>query len=87
MQKSYFSYVLRTWLTAIASCCTMSVCAQSEVTLETAGTLSSNLTECGKTLKISGPINGTDIKFLREKRPVDHAGSLRGAYRQRRRGV
>lgn len=67
MQKSYFSYVLRTWLTAIASCCTMSVCAQSEVTLETAGTLSSNLTECGKTLKISGPINGTDIKFLREK--------------------
>ena len=41
--------------------------AVTEIHVETAGTLSSLLTNSEKQLKVTGFINGSDIKFLREK--------------------
>ena len=41
--------------------------AVTEINVETAGTLSSLLTSTEKQLKVTGFINGSDIKFLREK--------------------
>ena len=40
--------------------------AATEVHVGTAGTLSTLLTTSESTLKITGSINGTDIKYLRE---------------------
>ena len=40
--------------------------AVTEINVETAGTLSSLLTSTDKQLKVTGVINGTDIKYLRE---------------------
>ncbi|MBO7119735.1 MAG: leucine-rich repeat protein [Bacteroidaceae bacterium] len=43
-----------------------SVWAVTEVNVETAGTLSSLLTQTDPELKVTGKINGTDIKYIRE---------------------
>ncbi len=40
--------------------------AESSVTMRQAGTLSTLLKNTDKELKISGPVNGTDVKYLRE---------------------
>ena len=40
--------------------------ADTEVNVETAGTLSTLLTETETSLKLTGSINGTDVKYLRE---------------------
>ncbi|MBO4590573.1 MAG: leucine-rich repeat protein [Bacteroidaceae bacterium] len=54
-------------LLAIVVCCsTAAVWAQSEVHVEKAGTLSTLLTTNGSSLKVTGSINGTDVKYLRQ---------------------
>lgn len=40
--------------------------AQTQITVETAGTLASVLPNTEKNIKVVGPLNGTDIKYLRE---------------------
>ncbi len=53
---------------AIVACCgTIKAMAATEVHVEQAGTLSSLVTSVGKELKVTGSINGTDVKFLREQ--------------------
>ena len=54
-------------LLAIVVCCsTAAVWAQSEVHVDKAGTLSTLLTTNGSSLKVTGSINGTDVKYLRQ---------------------
>ena len=51
----------------LVSClCAANLWAQSEVNVEQAGTLSTLLTSAGSMLKLTGTINGTDIKYLRQ---------------------
>ena len=55
-------------LLALWVCVTpISLWAVTEINVETAGTLSSLLTSTERQLKVTGFINGSDIKFLREK--------------------
>ncbi len=59
--------------------CTGVVCAQQvEVTLTEAGTLSEKIASDQKysitSLKVSGPINGTDVRYLREMAGRDYQG-------------
>ncbi len=60
----------RTSLLLLFVLCSMVSAAQVEVTLTTAGTLSEKIGDDQKltitNLKVSGPINGTDVKYLRE---------------------
>ncbi len=60
----------RTSLLLLFVLCSMVSAAQVEVTLTTAGTLSEKIDADQKytitNLKVSGPINGTDVKYLRE---------------------
>ena len=58
--------VVRCLLTTIVFFNTFGAWAGSEVHVETAGTLSSLLTTTERELKITGAINGTDVKYLRE---------------------
>lgn len=55
-------------LFAAATICIFSsnLLAVTEIHVETAGTLSSLLTSTDKELKVTGSINGTDIKYIRE---------------------
>ena len=66
MRKNYFSNTLKMLLTIVFSCVFMSVWAQSEIHVEKAGTLPSLLPTSENTLKITGSINGTDVKHLRK---------------------
>lgn len=55
------------WLFAAVLCLFhTSVWAVTEIHVETAGTLSSLLTSTDKELKVTGVINGTDVKYIRE---------------------
>ncbi len=58
--------------------CIMASAQQVEVTLTEAGTLPEKITSNQKysitSLKISGPINGTDVRYLREMAGVDCVG-------------
>ncbi len=56
----------RLFITALALCCSLMGRAATEVNVEQAGTLASLLPTTDKELKISGVINGTDVKYLRE---------------------
>ena len=51
-----------------------------EVTFTTAGTLSKKITSYQKysitNLKVSGPINGTDVRYLREMAGRDYADNI-----------
>ncbi len=67
MEKKRFTRFLRTVVIAIACCGAFNAAAATEVHVEQAGTLSSLVTSVGKELKITGSINGTDVKFLREQ--------------------
>ncbi|MBQ2301307.1 MAG: leucine-rich repeat domain-containing protein, partial [Bacteroidaceae bacterium] len=66
MTKNFYAS-LYGLLVAICMCfCPADLMAVTEVHVEKAGTLSSLLTSTDKQLKLSGSINGTDIKFIRE---------------------
>ena len=53
-------------LTVVLCCCSMCGWADTEVNVETAGTLSSLLSTSDSKLKVTGVINGTDAKYLRQ---------------------
>ena len=55
----------RLLLTALVCLAQTSLWAVTEINVETAGTLQSLLTETEQELKVTGVINGTDIKFIR----------------------
>ena len=64
--KNYTKW-FKLFITAIICFASTDLWAVTEIYVETAGTLSSLLTSTEKQLKVTGFINGTDIKFLREK--------------------
>ena len=67
MKKNHLSLIAKLMLPIfILFCSNAGAWAASEVHVEKAGTLSSLLTTSESTLKITGVINGTDIKYLRE---------------------
>ncbi len=59
-------------------CCVVASAQQVEVTLTIAGTLSEKIATDQKyaitSLKVSGPINGTDVRYLREMAGWDYKG-------------
>lgn len=65
MKKNHLERILKAFLAVVACFAVLNVWAASEVELERAGTLSTLLKECESEVKVSGPINGTDIKYLR----------------------
>ena len=56
----------RLLMAVLAFCVPAGLCAVTEIHVETAGTLSSLLTETDRELRLTGSINGTDIKLVRE---------------------
>ena len=67
MKNNYFSTFLRLLLSAFTIFyATIEIHARAEVHVKEAGTLPTLLTSTETTLKITGCINGTDIKHLRE---------------------
>lgn len=58
--------ISRMLLTLLVSACAVCSWADSEINVETAGTLQTLLPTSDAKLKISGSINGTDVKYLRE---------------------
>jgi len=65
MKKSYFSETRRLALAACISLFSTNILALTEIHVETPGTLPSLLTTTDKELKVTGTINGTDIKYIR----------------------
>ena len=65
MKKSYISIFKVVLPLVLFLCSVASAMAITEVHVEKAGTLSTLLTASESTLKITGPLNGTDIKHLR----------------------
>ena len=65
MQKNNIYGVLKLMITVIVCFVSISVFSKTEVNVETAGTLSSLLTSTQSELKVTGFINGTDIKYIR----------------------
>ena len=57
--------LVRLFLTAFICFAQTSLWAVTEIHVETAGTLSTLLTSTDKSLKVTGFINGSDIKFIR----------------------
>ena len=68
MQKNFFTLTgfSQLLLAAIVCCSFADVWAGSEVHVEKAGTLSSLLPTSESELKVTGSINGTDVKYLRQ---------------------
>ncbi len=66
MQKICLTGICRVLMAIIICCGSINIWAKTEVTVEKAGTLSTVLTDTDVELKISGPLNGTDIKYLRD---------------------
>ena len=67
MKRNYSSLFFKMLLPVVLFFCSIgSTLAATEVHVETAGTLSTLLTTCETTVKITGSINGTDVKYLRE---------------------
>ena len=66
MKNNSFTSIFRLLLVTLMCVFSSNVLAVTEIHVETAGTLSSLLTSTDKQLKLSGSINGTDIKFIRE---------------------
>ena len=66
MKKTNFTSMFRLFLTALICFAQTNLWAVTEINVETAGTLSSLLTSTDKELKVTGIINGTDIKYLRQ---------------------
>ena len=65
MRKDNINGILKLLFAAIVCLVSTSVWAKTEINVETAGTLSSLLTSTDKELKVTGVINGTDIKYIR----------------------
>ena len=65
MKKTNFTSMFRLFLTALICIVQTNLWAVTEINVETAGTLSSLLTSTDKELKVTGVINGTDIKYIR----------------------
>lgn len=57
--------ILKVLLMGIALLCSQNMWSVTEVNVSQAGTLSTLLTNCESTLKVTGVINGTDIKYIR----------------------
>ena len=66
MKNNYFVTMLRSLLAILVCIFSTNLFAVTEVHVEKAGTLSSLLTTTDTELKVTGVINGTDIKFIRE---------------------
>ena len=66
MRKNSLMGITRTLLTAVLCSIATSIWAQNEVHVEKAGTLSTLLTGSETSLKLTGSINGTDVKYLRQ---------------------
>lgn len=66
MQKNYFAGTCRLLLATLVSFLPSESFALTEVNVEKAGTLSSLIETPDSELKVTGVINGTDIKFIRE---------------------
>jgi hypothetical protein len=65
MNKNNINGILKLLLAAIVCLVSISVWSRTEIHVETAGTLSSLLSSTEKELKVTGYINGTDIKYIR----------------------
>ena len=65
MNKNNTNGILRLLLAAMTCLVSTSVWSKTEIHVETAGTLSSLLSSTEKELKVTGYINGTDIKYIR----------------------
>ena len=65
MKKTNFTLMFRLFLTALICFVQTDILAVTEINVQTAGTLSSLLTSTDKELKVTGVINGTDIKYIR----------------------
>ena len=66
MNRKIYSKCFRLFVTTLVLFASNSLWAVTEVNVETAGTLSTLLTSPEKEVKVTGFINGTDIKYLRE---------------------
>ena len=66
MQRNNLMRIFRILMTMIACCSQTIAWATTEVHVEKAGTLSSLLTTTDSELKLTGSINGTDVKYLRQ---------------------
>ena len=66
MTKKYYVNWLRLCVAAMICLCQTSLLAVTEINVETAGTLQSLLTSTDTELKVTGFINGTDIKYIRQ---------------------
>ena len=66
MNTKIYTKMFRLCVAAVMCFVQTSVWAVTEVNVQTAGTLSSLLESTEKELKVTGVINGTDIKFIRE---------------------
>lgn len=66
MKNNYFVTMLRSLLAILVCIFSTNLLAVTEVHVEKAGTLSSLLTSTDAELKVTGVINGSDIKFIRQ---------------------
>lgn len=66
MQRNSFTRIFGVLIATIICCSQTLVQAATEVHVEKAGTLSSLLTTTDSELKLTGSINGTDVKYLRQ---------------------
>lgn len=65
MKKNNIKGILKLLLAAITCFVSTVVWSMTEINVETAGTLSSLLSSTEKELRVTGVINGTDIKYIR----------------------
>ena len=59
--------LFRAIVVGIACLCSANAWSADTIHVATAGTLSSLFGEAGRQIRLTGFINGTDVKFLREK--------------------
>ena len=65
MKRNSFVLIVKLLLASIVCCDPVGAWADSEVNVQEAGTLASLLPSSDKKLKVTGFINGTDIKYIR----------------------
>lgn len=66
MQRNSFMGIVKLLLASLICCGPITAWADSEVNVEKAGTLSSLLPSSDSKLKVTGVINGSDVKYLRQ---------------------
>ena len=66
MYLKAYQKLYRLFVAVLICCYSINLWAVTEINVETAGTLSSLLTSTDTELKVTGVINGTDIKYMRE---------------------